>query len=153
MGAFLDAVDRGIADYWDKAAAVARETILTAGALAVHNSPVGEPSTWKGKPPKDYKPGQFRSNWNLGVDSVDRSHTSRTDVVTVNGLGSLPDRPFGHRIYISNASPQAFRIEIDHWSRQAPNGVVTPIEGEFMELFRKAVLKVRSGSHLGPGER
>lgn len=153
MGAFLDAVDRGIAEFWILAAEVARETILTAGALAVMTSPVGEPSTWKGRPPKNYKPGQFRSNWNLGVDAIDTTHTSKTDVFTVNGLGEMPDQLFGHRIYLSNASPQAWRIEMDHWSLQAPNGVITPIEGQFMELFRAAALKVKGGSHLGPGER
>lgn len=119
--------------------AVVREV----GNRLIDRSPVGAPETWKKKPPADYKPGHFRSNWRLGVDQIDVTFADQTNVFVVNGLDRIPANPFGHRYFLSNAAPYAWRIEVDHWSTQAPAGVVGITAMEWPSIVMVATAEVK----------
>jgi len=75
--------------------------------------------------------GTFRANWNVSIDSIDRSVdlekttedvaanvTKATAVLTGQAL-------LGKTVYISNSVPYANKIE-NGYSPQAPAGVVAP---------------------------
>jgi hypothetical protein len=147
MAGFADTIDAAIDDFFAMADRVPRLAADIVGERIIAASPVGNPASWKRPAPKDYVAGRFRSNWNVGVDAIDRTLTKSTNIFTVNGLGKVEG--FGHRYFISNASPQAWRIEIDGWSTQAPRGVIGVLPlGDVLAL---AVAKVRAGS--GSAER
>lgn len=124
MVGFAEKVRAAVDDYWARAALVAIGTIEEASRRLIARSPIGMPETWKRKPPKGYFPGKFVSNWNLGVGAADLTVTEARNIREVNGLDKIPAVPFGRRYVISNSSPQAMRLEVDGWSRQAPNGMV-----------------------------
>lgn len=145
MGAFADAVDRGCDDFMAKARATVHRVVEMVGEAAIEGSPVGRPEDWKRKPPADYKPGAYKSNWRLGVDKVvDDFDPNRTSSFFVAGAEQLPADPFGHRFVFSNAAPYAWRIEKDQWSRQAPGGVVGPVELEFQRIVKTATAEAAS---------
>lgn len=127
---------------------VAIGTIEEASRRLISRSPIGMPETWKKKPPAGYVPGGFVSNWNLGVDRKDDTVTDATNIRAVNGLDRIPTNPFGHRFYISNAQPYAWRLEMDGWSQQAPNGMVRITGIEF-----DSIVKVAEGRASGPSVR
>lgn len=151
---FADMVARGCDDFLATAADAVHITARKVGELTVETSPIGKPETWRrGKAPADYKPGAFKSNWNLRVDAIDPSFDpNRTASFFVEGLDSIPERPFGHRLYFSNGAPYAWRIEVDQWSRQAPGGVVGPVALEFARINREAQAEAKAKS-AGPRER
>lgn len=132
MGSFADQVDAAIAGYWARAALVVVGTIEECGRRLIARSPIGMPETWKrGKAPPGYVPGKFISNWNLGIGQADAAVTEARNVRTVNGLERIPSYPFGQRFVLSNSSPQALRLELDNWSRQAPDGMVRLVGMDF----------------------
>ena len=138
MGAFADKVRGAIDDYWANAALVVIGTIEEASRRLIIRSPIGMPSAWKRKPPPGYVPGKFVSNWNLGIGSADRTVSEATNLREVNGLSRIPADPFGKRYVISNSSPQAMRLEVDGWSKQAPNGMVRLTGLEFDDIVKDA---------------
>lgn len=145
MGAFADAVDRGCDDFLNSARRTVHRVAELVGEAAVEGTPVGKPETWKSKPPADYKPGAYKSNWRLKVDGIDdRFDPNRTSSFFVSGLDSIPADPFGHRLVFSNAHPAAWRIEKDQWSNQAPGGVVGPVELEFQRIVKTAAAETAS---------
>lgn len=144
MGAFSDMVERGCDDFLATARQTVRLVAEMVGEEAVEASPVGKPETWKRPPPANYKPGAYKSNWKLKVDGIDDSFDpNRTSSFFVSGLENLPADPFGHRIYFSNAAPYAWRIEMDKWSPQTPQGVVGPVSLEFNRIVAEASAKAR----------
>lgn len=150
MEGFADTVDRTVEDYWSKAARVAYYLISEAGERLIRRSPIGMPEVWKKKPPAGYVPGAFKSNWNLGIGQADPTVTKATNNRTVNGMDRFPAYPFGQRFVISNSSPQALRLELDSWSRQAPDGMVRLTGLEFDAMFRLAT--ERASAVTGPRE-
>lgn len=138
MGAFADAVAKACADFHGRAAMVVKFTIEESGARLIKRSPVGMPETWKRKPPADYRPGQFRSNWRLSKDVMDVGYDNLTSVREVRNLDILDGNLFGHRFYIANSLPYAFRLEMDGWSQQAPNGMVRLTGLEFDSIIKVA---------------
>jgi hypothetical protein len=150
MLGYADTVERAIDDYWSRAARVAYFLVSEAGERLIRRSPIGMPEAWKKKPPANYIPGKFVSNWNLGIGSADPTATSATNIRTVNGMDRFPSNPFGQRFVLSNSSPQALRLELDHWSKQAPEGMVRLTGLEFDPMFRLAVERV--GGSSGPRE-
>lgn len=150
MLGFADTVDRTIDDYFARCARFAYFLIFEAGTRLIRRSPVGMPEAWKKKPPANYVPGQFASNWNLGIGTADPTVTTATSIRTINGMDRFPADPFGMRFVLSNSSPQALRLEIDGWSRQAPDGMVrlTGLEGDQMHR----IAGERSMAVSGPRE-
>ena len=111
----------------------------------IEKSPVGDPSLWKEKPPKGYQPGNFISNWQLGVDDINYVVTDDKDVsgqVSIDGLGAIPDQASGHLYYITNSLPYAQRLE-DGWSTQAPQGMVALTVVEFSVITNKAAQRAK----------
>lgn len=151
MAGFADTVDEGVELYWSRAAAFVIGTIEEAGQRLVARSPIGLPPSWKrGKAPPGYVPGKFISNWNLGVGRADTTVTEARNIRTVNGLDRIPAYPFGQRFVISNSSPQALRLELDNWSRQAPGGMVRLTGLEHDQIFR--IAREQAQAVAGPRE-
>lgn len=145
MLGYADQVKAAVDGYWARAARVVIGTIEEAASRLIDRSPIGAPETWKrGKAPAGYVPGQFVSNWNLGVNGCDNSLTSATNIRVVNGLERIPAEPFGARYFISNASPQAWRIEVEGWSKQAPSGVVGVTALEFPNIVAEAEARAKA---------
>lgn len=142
MAGFSETVSRACDDFLARTRAMPGAVISEAAERIIGRSPVGMPETWKKKPPADYVPGQFRSNWNLGVDAIDRTTTNETSAFYLQGLERMPADPFGHRFFISNSKPYAWRLEVDGWSRQAPNGMVRLTAAEFSTILQIAARNV-----------
>lgn len=123
----------------------ARQVIFEAGRRLVARSPIGAPETWKSKPPKDYVPGNFVSNWNYGLMSPDLSTTAQTGIRTVNYIDEVPAEPIGFVHYLTNATPYGPALEAGH-SGQAPMGIVALTELEMPQIQREAA---RSAIILG----
>lgn len=139
MPGFADTVDQAVDLYWTRAAAFVVGTIEEAGRRLIARSPIGLPASWKrGKAPAGYVPGKFISNWNLNIGQVDPTVTEARNIRQVNHLDRIPAEPFGMRFVISNSSPQALRLELDNWSRQAPGGMVRLTGLEHDQIFRIA---------------
>lgn len=147
---FADTVDQAVADYWERCARFAFFLIFEAGSRLIRRSPVGMPEAWKKKPPANYVPGKFASNWNLGIGHADTTVTNATSIRTVNGMERFPADPFGKRFVLSNSSPQALRLELDHWSKQAPEGMVRLVGLEGDDMFR--IAGERAATVSGPRE-
>lgn len=110
-------------------------------------SPVGDPKLWKNPPPKDYRPGAFRGNWQLGVDSVPSGETGRIDpageATQVALRSAIPELAGGHIYYITNNRRYGPRLE-DGWSSQAPAGMVGITALEFPQVVRVAAERARA---------
>ena len=108
-------------------------------------SPVGDPTLWKHPAPKDYKPGRFRGNWQLGVNFAPAGETGRLDpsgaeTVEIN-IGAIGDHPAGTIIWIVNNVPYGRPIEDGH-STQAPQGLVALTAIEFQQMVNASALMV-----------
>jgi len=120
-----------------------RETVIGAGERLIDLSPIGAPETWKRKPPKDYVPGHFISNWNYSLMTPDRAVQQRTDIRAVNYLEDLPTEAGGLIHYISNSVEYGPALERGH-SGQAPLGMVGITELELPQILRAAVEKAKA---------
>lgn len=115
MGAFADAVAKACADFMARAEAMPAAVIDEASDRILARSMVGDPTLWKRQPPpKDYRPGTFKSNWRLGVDQIDKTTTDEKNAFFLHGRDRMPERPFGHTFYISNSLPYAWPLETGH---------------------------------------
>lgn len=130
--------------------ALVREVVGQVALSLITKSPVGDPALWKTKyPPKNYKGGQFRGNWRLGVDAIDGT-TNPNDIDPDGGatldniVGKIPANAMGHIYYITNGLPYAQRLE-DGWSSQAPSGMVALTQIEFYSIVSNAVKIVSLG--------
>jgi hypothetical protein len=102
-----------------------REAIIQSGERVIELSPLGDPALWKRKPPADYSPGQFRSNWNYGLDGVNITTRPETKSRELHGLDAMPEHLVGRVHYVSNSLPYAMALEWGHSSQApAPAGVV-----------------------------
>lgn len=138
MPGFADTIDAACDAFLETCDLVPRFAADILSERLIDRSPVGNPAVWRSKPRRDYVAGGFRSNWNLGVDTIDTTLTKATNIFTVNGLEKVEG--FGHRYFFSNASPQAWRIEVDGWSpTQARAGVVRVTAAEGAEILALAI--------------
>ncbi|CAB4194525.1 hypothetical protein UFOVP1254_103 [uncultured Caudovirales phage] len=120
-------------------------------------SPVGDPATWKGKngkprkPPPGYVGGQFRGNWQLGVDMKPAGWFQGKidptgDATVAENIARIPNHASRHNYYIINAVPYAWRIE-EGWSKRAPRPMVGRVRREFPMMLQSVVndIKARGG--------
>lgn len=108
-------------------------------------SPVGDPTLWKNPAPKEYKPGAFRGNWQLGVNDIPSGETGRIDPDGTETLrtiiASIPAHPAGGILYFVNNSPYSRPLEDGH-SSQAPAGLVGLTALEFQGYVDRAAAQV-----------
>jgi hypothetical protein len=120
---------------------VVRTSVVEIGNRVVLRSPVGDAKYWQSPPPPGYVGGRFRGNWQHGFNAIPSGSldvTDKTGDATISGIksGALSN-PSAGITYIVNNLPYAQRIE-NGWSRQAPEGIVSLVELEFPEIFRRA---------------
>lgn len=112
-------------------------------------SPVGNPTLWKnpGMAPPGYVGGRFKSNWQVGVGTLDMSNNERPDA---SGAGAL-SRGYARigawneaaHLYITNSMPYCRRLEYDHWSSQAPAGMTRITAREFRQIAQSLANQLR----------
>lgn len=126
-----------------KVEASIRAAIIDTGERVIELSPLGDPALWKRKPPADYSPGQFRSNWNYGLDGVNITTRPETKAREVHGLDAMPAALIGHVHYISNSLPYAMALEWGHSTQApAPAGVVGRLVVELPQIAEAAARRV-----------
>lgn len=115
-------------------------------------SPVGMPETWKSKAPPDYRPGQFRGNWQLGVNEVPEGaligNIDPEGVETVGkNLAAIPERAaYGNQYYLVNNLPYASGIENGDVTMQVPpSGIIGRIHIEFPDIVAGVIGDIKSG--------
>lgn len=118
-------------------------------------SPVGDPALWKsqGKAFRGvmmgYTPGQFRGNWQLGVNQRPvgwlPGNFDPTGANTVaKNIGMIPAAASRvERYHIINAAPYAIALEEGH-STQAPRGMVRRVRGEFRQILAGIVQEIKA---------
>lgn len=110
-------------------------------------SPVGDPKLWKHPAPKDYQPGRFRGNWQLGVNVVPSGETGRIDpggeATLSTIIANIPENAAGTVLYLANNVPYARMIE-DGWSSQAPTGLVGLTAIEFQQRVNAAAVALQA---------
>jgi hypothetical protein len=96
--------------------------------LLTERSPVGNPSLWKNPAPAGYVGGRFKGNWQVEVGGINFDNSLPPDA---SGSGSIARgaAKIGAwdgigRLYVTNSMPYSKRIEYEHWSQQAPAGLV-----------------------------
>lgn len=116
-------------------------------------SPVGDPSLWN---PKDaakarrqgYQGGQFRGNWQLGIDqrpigwlpgNIDPSG-GETVAKNLAAIPTMASR--GYKFYLVNNAPYARALENGH-SKQMPFHMIARVKGEFNGMVRKIVTEIK----------
>lgn len=114
-------------------------------------SPVGMPETWKYKAPKDYRPGQFRGNWQLGVNQrpIGALHKNidPAGVETVaKNLAAIPERAaYGKQYFLVNNLIYAQGIENGDVTTQVPPaGIVGRIHMEFPDIVAGVISDIKS---------
>jgi hypothetical protein len=122
-----------------------RNVVIDIATSLDERSPVGDPALWKHPASKDYQPGTFRGNWQLGIGVIPQGETGRIDPTGQETLStiiaSIPAQPAGTIIYLANNTPYARPIEDGH-STQAPNGVVGRTALEFQQYVDAAAAQV-----------
>jgi hypothetical protein len=67
---------------------ITKMVLIEAGDRLVDRSPVGDPPSWKKQPahpPPNYRPGRFKNNWQLGVNSFPTDVYMTSDSSISNG--------------------------------------------------------------------
>lgn len=118
-------------------------------------SPVGDPALWKpyksGKPrkaPPGYRGGQFRGNWQIGIDAkpmgwLDGNIDPTGDSTVSKNISLIPTHASRHSYYIQNNVPYAWRIE-QGWSTQAPRPMVGRVRREVPAMLRSVVNEIKA---------
>jgi len=125
---------------------IIRESAADLFEEIIQQTPVGDPSLWKSKPPADYVPGNLKSNWQctLGTPASGMwSFEDKSEEATISAMksvieGSVPDQA----IFLTNLLPYAQRIEYGAHSTQAPQGMVRISIAKLDQMFNKAKSKV-----------
>ncbi len=113
-------------------------------------SPVGDTSYWKHKPPPGYVGGQFRGNWQLGVDVVPVGYLpGKIDPSGVSTVGEniakIPERAaYGKKYYLVNNLPYAVPLENGHSRVQAPAGVVGIAALEYPQMIQAVAADIKA---------
>lgn len=83
--------------------------------------------------------GRFRGNWNVSIDTADRSISDTTDkggsATIAKGSAVINAVPPYRVIWLSNNLPYARRLETG-WSKQAPAGVLALTLAELESQLR-----------------
>ena len=117
-------------------------------------SPVGDASYWKqpNKAPKGYRGGQFRGNWQLGVNEIPMGdlpgRIDPTGIETVAGnIAKIPQMASrGYKFYLVNNLPYALGIEQGTVSpRQSPpHALMYRAKREFNGIVNKVIADVKA---------
>jgi hypothetical protein len=83
--------------------------------------------------------GRFRGNWNVSIDTADRSVSDATDkegsATITKGTGIISAVPPYRTVWLSNSLQYAARLETG-WSKQAPAGMVALTLAELESQLR-----------------
>ncbi len=142
MGAFADAVAKSCDEFLARARAMPAAVVDEAAARILDRSIVGKPELWKNPPPKDYRPGTFKSNWRLGIDMIDVTTIDEQASFMLHGRERMPPDPFGHRYFISNSVPWAWPLETGHSTQGS--GMIGLTALEFDAIVAAAAVRVKS---------
>ncbi len=103
--------------------AIRRTAVIVWGDI-IKLTPVGNPSLWKSKPPKDYVGGRARGNWFIGTELTSKTggpiKTKGASYIAKN----IPKHLIGTTLYLYNNLPYIYRLEYGSHSTQAPKGFV-----------------------------
>ncbi|PWB21319.1 hypothetical protein [Comamonas sp. JNW] len=100
-------------------------------------------ATYKNKVGQDYTGGRFKSNWQVGLGSMNESVDSepRSDALGRSKVVLEGFKP-GQTIYLTNNLPYAKKLEYGH-SKQAPGGMVRLTVQDFAQAVKRAVESVK----------
>lgn len=114
-------------------------------------SPVGDVNLWKEpkKAPPEYVGGQFRGNWQLGVDekpagallgSIDPSGVE----TVANNISKIPNAASRHKYYLVNNLPYAMALEQGHSTQAPPHAMMYRVKREFKGIVRQVIADIKS---------
>ena len=131
--------------------AVFRGTALSLFGKIVKRTPVGNPSTWKGKAPKGYTGGRLRANWQVQINTpadgeIDRQDKNGGSTIN-NGHANMARAEIGDSIFITNNLPYADAIENGR-SGQAPSGMVKVTIAESQHIVATKAKQERKRVYL-----
>jgi hypothetical protein len=115
-------------------------------------SPVGDVSLWKrpSSAPKGYRGGQFRGNWQLGVDEKPvgdlpgNIDPEGVDTVGKN-IAAIPLQASRHKFYLVNNLPYAMILEEGQHSTQVlPGAMLFRVKREFNGIVRKVIADIKA---------
>lgn len=118
-----------------------KNVLLEIGYRLVQRSIVGNPALWKRQYwPKNYIPGHFINNWQVGVDVMPTGIIGQIDA---SGSGSyarlqkLGRWQVGHTYYFVNNLPYAALLESGlHSVQSVPMGIVGLTRSEFQQIVK-----------------
>lgn len=128
----------------DRAMLVAIWSAMELLKRLISKSPVGNPTIWKnpGAAPVGYVGGRLKNNWVVSMNSPDFTNSHAPDasggMALARGVAKIRgwSNP-GARLFITNSVPYMKRVEYEHWSSQAPVGVVRTTVLEFKQIVRQ----------------
>lgn len=113
----------------DKADLVVRKTALELQTSMVSMSPV--------------LTGRFKNNWQSGIGSVNTDTSADEDKSGAGAISRtvavLQGWRAGQTIFLTNSLPYAYRLEYDHWSKKAPQGMVRLTVQNYAQALKKSV--------------
>ena len=121
-----------------------KAVMIEIGTRIVNRSIVGNPKYWHPpRWPKNYHPGKFINNWQVGIDSIPNT---RIQISDPSGAGSLERLSHlgrwqvGHTFYFVNNMPYARLLEhgMHSWRQRAlaPQGIIGMTRLEFKQIVQ-----------------
>jgi len=98
---------------------VAEQSTKALFGKIIEDTPIGNPSTWKTKPPPGYVPGKAKANWMPSVGAPDTTVTESRES-SISKLSKLDGNVAGNLVYLTNSVPYMYRLEFEGWSYQQP---------------------------------
>lgn len=118
-----------------------KEVLLEVGKRLVNYSAIGNPPDWHPPYwPKNYIPGHFINNWQIGIDSLPTGIIQQIDGSgqgSLERLSHLGRWQVGHSYYFVNNLPYAALLETGLHSLQVgPQGMVGRVKLELPQIVR-----------------